>query len=157
MEWTETNKVIEEFATTIRDDWRVLMENDRYAASRLKFIPFTIKNDNQIYRITFSVVDYFWYWNYGRRPGKMPPRAPILNWIKKYNIIPKPYTLPNGKQRIPSLESLAFLIQRSIGRNGTKGRKLWEPFLDDLVERYQIKIQEAVAKDIANNIESELD
>lgn len=157
MEFPNTDRVIEEFATVIRDDWRELLEREGYSASRLKYIPFTIKNDNQIYRIVFSTVDYFYYFENGRRPGKRPPFEPIYNWVKKYNIIPRPYTLPNGKTTIPSQKSLAFLIQRSIGLKGTKGKHWWEPLLNDIIERYTVKIQEAVVMDLSADIEKELE
>lgn len=45
----------------------------------------------------------------GRAPGKMPPREPILQWVKSRNIQPQGITQ----------ESLAFLIQRKIGKEGT--------------------------------------
>lgn len=47
----------------------------------------------------------------GRKPGKWPPRSSIMDWIKERNI------QPEGNI---SRESLAFLIQRSIGTKGTK-------------------------------------
>lgn len=45
----------------------------------------------------------------GRGPGKMPPTAPILEWLQQRGINP-----PDIKQ-----ESLAFLIARKIGREGS--------------------------------------
>ena len=45
----------------------------------------------------------------GRRPGKMPPVAPILAWVQSRNITPDDI----------SQESLAFLIARKIGREGS--------------------------------------
>lgn len=45
----------------------------------------------------------------GRRPGKMPPVQPILSWIQSRGITPDDI----------SQESLAFLIARKIGREGS--------------------------------------
>ncbi|HON19733.1 MAG TPA: hypothetical protein PLW70_00150 [Bacteroidales bacterium] len=45
----------------------------------------------------------------GRRPGKMPPRQAILNWIREKNI-----------QSELKPQTLAYLIQRKIGRDGIK-------------------------------------
>ena len=156
MEFPNTDRVIEEFATTIQQDWRNLLEEKGYDMSPLKYINFTVKNDNQIYIIKFSVADYFWYFDRGRRAGKRPPLEPIFRWIQKYNIIPKPLTLKNGKTVIPSQKSLAFLIQRSIGLKGTKGKFWWEPMLNDIIERYMTRIQEAIVDDLSGNIEDEL-
>ena len=45
----------------------------------------------------------------GRRQGKMPPRQVILNWIREKNI-----------QSELQPQTLAYLIQRKIGRDGIK-------------------------------------
>ena len=45
----------------------------------------------------------------GRRPGKMPPRQVILNWIREKNI-----------QSELKPQTLAYLIQRKIGTEGIK-------------------------------------
>lgn len=45
----------------------------------------------------------------GRRPGKMPPRQAILDWIREKQI-----------QSELKPQTLAYLIQRKIGRDGIK-------------------------------------
>ena len=45
----------------------------------------------------------------GRKPGKMPPSSSILEWLEQRNINP-----PDISQK-----SLAFLIARKIGREGS--------------------------------------
>lgn len=56
--------------------------------------------------------DYFYYQIFGRASGKMPPLEKIMQWIQvrglNYN-----HTRPSG------LKSAAYLIARSIARNGT--------------------------------------
>lgn len=53
-------------------------------------------------------LDYSYYLEHGRKPGKMPPRAAIVKWIQDKGITP----------RIP-INSLAYLIQKKIGAKGT--------------------------------------
>ena len=52
--------------------------------------------------------DYIYYLVYGRQPGKFPPREAIIQWIKDKPI----------QSDLP-INSLAFLIQRKISRQGT--------------------------------------
>ncbi len=52
-------------------------------------------------------LDYLFYADVGRRPGKMPPREPIKEWITEKHI----------QSNIP-IDYLAFLIQRKIGKLG---------------------------------------
>lgn len=157
MKFPNTERVIQEFATTIQRDWKTLLESKGYSNSPLKDISFTIKEKDLIYTIKLSVVDYFHYFDKGRGPGKQPPLEPIEKWIVKYNIIPKQLTLKSGKTVIPSQKSLAFLIARSIGRKGTKGKFWWDALLNDIIEKYTVKIAEAVEQDIAESLEKELE
>jgi hypothetical protein len=53
-------------------------------------------------------LDYSFYLEKGRKPGKFPPREPIINWIKSKGLS---FDIP--------INSLAFLIQRKIAQKGT--------------------------------------
>ena len=55
-------------------------------------------------------IDYSYFLEYGRRPGKRPPIATIEQWIKEKNI-----PLNDGI----TVRSLAFIIARKIGNEGT--------------------------------------
>lgn len=59
-------------------------------------------------------LDYIYYLQFGRKPGKKPPKAVIRKWIDDKGIVPEER---NGKTI--SKDSLAFLIQRAIGEKGT--------------------------------------
>lgn len=66
------------------------------------------------YEVTTGVLrvfslDYIYYLQHGRKPGKFPPRQPILDWIKDKGI---------RRDKI-SANSLAYLIQRKISQKGT--------------------------------------
>lgn len=53
-------------------------------------------------------LDYSFYLEHGRKPGKFPPREPIIQWIKAKGLS---FDIP--------INSLAYLIQRKIARKGT--------------------------------------
>lgn len=95
-----------------------LDELDKYVSqnSQLKDIQIDIEYSNDMYRLTFVVADYWKYFEYGRGPGGMPPVDEIEKWINIKRLIPKSY---NGK--IPTTRQMAFMISRSIGKNGTEG------------------------------------
>lgn len=54
-------------------------------------------------------LDYIYYLQKGRKPGKRPPKSAIRQWIDDKGIDPQGI----------SKDSLAFLIQRKIGEEGT--------------------------------------
>ena len=55
---------------------------------------------------------------HGRRPGRMPPRDAIREWIDS-----KPISLTGGMTK----DQLAYLIQRKIGREGIKVPNRFNP------------------------------
>lgn len=69
---------------------------------------------------------------HGRRPGKQPPVAPILEWVR-YRARPVVSTQRRGgitvvrrggRSRLENARSAAFLIARAIGRRGIKPRRV---------------------------------
>lgn len=67
-------------------------------------IRFEITND----RLQIIGLDYIYYIEKGRKPGKAPPRKAIEQWITDKGIVSD-----------ISKKSLAFLIQRKIAKEGT--------------------------------------
>lgn len=61
------------------------------------------------YWVDIDLEDYWYYVENGRKAGKMPPIDKIRQWIIDKPITPRPYT--------PSVDSLAYVIQRSIRKN----------------------------------------
>lgn len=61
--------------------------------------------------------DYALYAHEGRGPGKMPPDAPIREWLRAVG----------G----PGAEERSFIVRRAIGRRGTTG----VPFLADAIDQ----------------------
>jgi hypothetical protein len=83
------------------------MNNTGEAANSLRW---KIEGESLVIYSTMSGFNYIMTLETGRKPGKMPPVEPIQMWMQQRGINP-----PDISQ-----ESLAFLIARRIGREGTK-------------------------------------
>lgn len=101
----------------------------------------------------FLDLNEYWKWiEYGRKPGKQPPIEAMLKIAR--SVIPRPYTLPTGKQIIPDEKQLAYLIGRKIGRDGVKAKpylkeikdEMFEELVDGIREIMIIKIKEEIIK-----------
>lgn len=77
-----------------------------------------------------------------------PPVSAILKWISVKPIIPRPDK--NGK--IPSPQSLAFLIGRKIEQEGIAPHPALATTLEELDRLYKDKIQEALGRDLTGYI-----
>lgn len=88
-----------------------------------------------------------WKWvENGRKPGKWPPRAAILNWIKQKHI------LPRGNKPV-SQESLAFLIQRKIAVKGIEPRPALRNAAEEIVDEFVNEVYRQFDKLLQESIE----
>lgn len=101
-------------------------------------------------QITLFSPSHIQFAKYGRGPGKKPPLDPILAWVKEKKV---DFGL--------SERGTAFIIQKSIGENGTKKWKEGSPnALDEAVDKYFAdfydKVGGIVTVEINNAINQEL-
>ena len=76
--------VLYEFAVEVRNLYQDnLILNNRIASGNLlNNIDFRLKINDSAYSVIFSMEDYWWYVENGRKAGKRPPMDKILEWIK---------------------------------------------------------------------------
>ncbi len=80
--------------------------------------------------------------------SKQPPSGPIMEWMRA-----KPVRLRDAsgkfvKQTESRLKSAAFLIARSIKRNGIVGLRYYSVALETIVPQYREELGEALAQDL---------
>lgn len=71
----------------------------------------SVSSNGNVITIESHLPEYAYWVEHGRKPGKMPPEAPIKDWIRKHNI---------DKRAL-------FPIRRKIGKEGTKPKPFTEP------------------------------
>ena len=105
------NKIIKDLQRNIREKAPTSfgpMNNTGEAANSLRW---KIDNGNLvIYSTMAKSFNHIMTLETGRKPGKMPPTEPIFQWVQQRGINPSDI----------SQESLAYLIARKIGREGTQ-------------------------------------
>ena len=90
-------------------------------------LDYIIEKDNNLYRLSLNIQDYWKYVEDGRRPGKFPPVSAIKQWIRIKPVLPSGFT---GK--LPSTDQLAYLIGRKIATKGTRGKYILKDTLEDI-------------------------
>ena len=110
-----TNKRITDLIESLAERYRANLAPHKASGESSKFT-YDFRIEDNVFTVSFDLVDYWWYIENGRGPGKMPPISAIEKWIEVKPIIPDSRT---GK--VPTTKQLAFLIARSIGEKGTKG------------------------------------
>ena len=154
MKFSRTEALLNSFAQTIVNRYRDKISE--YSSGKLyKTIDYTITSKSDSYLVTINLEEYWKFIEKGRRAGaKMPPVSAIENWIKVRKIIPRPVALKSGKQRVPTVQQLAYVIARSIARNGITPRPFMRETIEDTMKDFQSKLSAAVREDVLENLNS---
>lgn len=144
MKWNHLQKALETYSMYLLSAARNNMP--QYYELKDK-ISFKVDVSGNLFEVTFNAPEYWKYANYGRPPGKMPPVSAIEEWITRRRIVPESNT------STPNATSLAYVIARKIGREGTKGTKFLEKSLDEQKEYWMSTISSAIGEDILEEID----
>lgn len=146
-EFKNVEKVLNEFVNAFSELYKDELSKHRATGNLIESIKIEIDNKSSIYDIEMSLASYWKYVENGRGSGKMPPIDSIIEWIRVKQIIPQPDR--NGK--IPSINSLAYLIARKIGKEGTMGTGALEMTKEAIMQDFELKLINAFYKDLEEN------
>lgn len=143
LDTAELEAVLQELGEDVRQGYMdQLLQHDRKATGTLlDSVTAIVDVQGDVYEVKLQLADYWKYVEEGTAPH-WPPRKAILDWIKAKPVIPR----PDSKGRIPSQESLAFLISRKIARVGTEGSHDLQKTLDAIMPVWDEKLRLALAR-----------
>lgn len=157
IDFTELQQVLQDLANDIRDNYKEHLQfNDRYTergvpsgySQRLiDSVKTQVVVGDRAWEITMTLNDYWKYVESDTKPH-FPPVSKILEWVTIKPVIPR----PDSRGRIPSPQSLAFLIGRAISEHGTKGSHDLEKTKDGVIPWYKEKIAIALGHDMEHYI-----
>lgn len=139
-------QVLNEYGQEVQDKYKLRLLNDDKKASGglLDSVRYIYSSNGRKFEIGLNLAYYWRFVEYGRKPGKFPPPDKILEWIRIKPVLPRPNI--NGK--LPTEKQLAYLIGRKIAREGIEAGNQLQETLEDVNNRYLIKIYQAIDKDI---------
>ena len=152
--FSRTEALLNSFSNTLISRYREHISE--YASGKLyKTIDYSITAQNDSYLVTINLEEYWKFIEKGRRAGaKIPPVSAIENWIKIRKIIPRPVTLKSGKQRVPTVQQLAYVIARSIARKGIAPRPFMRETIEDTMKDFQSKLSAVIREEVLDNLDS---
>lgn len=156
---SELQKVLEDFAKDIKENYiehlqyhdRVTQQKPSKEKSKLiDSIQTHVVQGDKEFLVTMDLNEYWKYVEEGVQ-GKSNPGSPYKNpgwkafphiyeWVEIKPVIPRPGK--NGK--LPSTQSLAYLITRNIVEQGTQGTHDLEVTKENVLNWYRDKISEAL-------------
>lgn len=110
------------------------------------------------YTVTINLQEYWKFVEDGRSSGFWPPVDAINEWIsnKPELLIPKPYTLPSGKEVIPTQDQIAYLIGRKIFNDGIAPKPMLLESIHELDGELTLQLAEAIHLDVEDGIREEI-
>lgn len=147
--WDNTRAVLEEYAMTVRNLYQdKLIINDHIATGNLiNSLNYTVNVNGSRIEVSLELEDYWKYVEYDTKPH-FPPVDALVNWIKAKPVLP--HKTFDG--RLPDTKQLAYLIGRKISEEGTTGTHSLEQTIDEVNTIYELKIEEAIMKDLTSDI-----
>ena len=108
--FTNLQAVLEKYGEEVRNLYQDnLIRADKIATGALlNSVEFSVEQYGRRFDVVLTLADYWKWVEEGRKPGKMPPPSAILKWVLAKPVIPK----PNENGRIPTPQSLFFLLMR---------------------------------------------
>lgn len=159
MELINLNNVqqtLEEYAQAVRNEYQDnLIRSDRIAGGGLlNSVEYIVERNGMEYEVKLELQSY---WKYVERgvQGEKNTTSPypnpgwkafphILKWISVKPVIPK----PDDGGNLPTQKQLAYLITRSIVKNGIEAGKELQEALDTINAEYKDKLVYALQKDL---------
>lgn len=168
LRWKHLYKVLNKFGKELVEAYiNNLDERSIHATHNLAdSVKYEVTDGIRWIGVDISLLDYWKYIEYGRKAGKFPPLQSIEEWIKVKGIQPMTRTQASVKRwtqhrgrirrndgRIPSIKSLAYLIGRKIAEEGIQPRPILTTAIDDVYQRFEEAIDEAVTADIKAEVD----
>lgn len=168
MKYTNTNKILNKFGSSVVKGGRRILRNFKPHAKTtskntlyndMDYNVTTNKNTVEVEFVFGGAEDYWQFVDEGvqgvgkdKRRGrgsrfkfsnKMPPRKAIDRWV-----VSKPLMAARKDGKFIPRKSLVYLIQRSIFQRGLATTKFFSRPFDDAFKRFEDKIVQALADDL---------
>lgn len=142
-------RVLQEYAVEFRNMYQDnLIRSDRIASGELlNSIEAHVEIQGTAYEVKLILADYWKYVEEDTRPH-WPPKSAILKWIQMKPVLPRPDA--NGK--IPTPESLAYLISRKIAQYGTQGSHDLQKTQQTMNRDIRQRLEEALTLDVSESV-----
>lgn len=143
--------VVQEYASEFqRITKQKLIDGDKVASGALlASIKTRVELNGNVYTVWLDSKDYLKYVDKGTKPH-FPPSEPILKWVReKKSIQTREKT---GNKNMPTEKQVTYLVQRKIGREGTKETKIVATTVEELNAQYITKMENALLEDVTDNL-----
>lgn len=153
MDTPKTNKVIDEFNDKLTSKAKKNLSDSKASGRLESSLKITDKDSKGNFEIIIEMEDYGTYVDEGRKPGKGIPVNDLKKWIKEKGITLKTKSQLTQEQKI---NSLAFIINRKIKKEGIDPTNFLQNALDELTPKFADDVADAYGDDILDSLFDDL-
>lgn len=149
LKFTNVSRVLKEYGQAVADLYKDrLADKDVNASNALtNSVRYIVRKQGRNFDVSISLLDYWKYIEYGRKPGKFPPPDVIREWVKVKPVVPRPI---DGIT--PTNNQLAYLIGRKIAREGIAPRPILKESIQHVNAYYEQAIEQALLEDLSDTM-----
>lgn len=149
LKFTNVSRVLKEYGQAVADLYKDrLADKDVNASNALtNSVRYIVRKQGRNFDVSISLLDYWKYIEYGRKPGKFPPPDVIREWVKVKPVVPRPI---DGIT--PTNNQLAYLIGRKIAREGIAPRPILKESIQHVNAYYEQSIEQALLEDLSDTM-----
>lgn len=151
-ELSRVNAVLTEWADLFSETYQDKVQWISSSGDLASSVTFSVEQNGDSWEVKLNLLSYWKWIEYGRRPGRFPPVDAMIEYVRQKPIIPKPYTLPSGRQVIPTENQLAFLIGRKIKEDGIGPRPLMAETMEQLQQTLIENLTKAFGDDVTEHL-----
>lgn len=129
-EGTLLYRILYKYGQKIIDGLQKSLDRNKDATGALRqSMRFEIKILGDKYLFNLKIKDYYKWVDEGRKPGKMPPEAEIMKWVK-VKFLNKATRMAGKPKKIKDIRSVAYAIRKRIAERGIKGTNFYSKVIN---------------------------
>lgn len=147
MDWTNLLQTLNEFGEALRDNYREQLDSEDVNASNTlsNTARYQVDVNGERYEVSLDLKKYYYWLEYGRKPGKLPPLQPFLDWVSMKKSLPR---VDNPRRFAEGIRWNLTSIENGGGGKRLEGKHLLEKATEKTLNDFDTRISEAISKDI---------
>lgn len=165
--FSRLREVLEEYGRQAVEMYKYQLSlGDKKATGKLMdTVTAEVNANGQDYEVILNLEEYWKYVEFGAQgtksspagakyPAHFPPPDALVAWIHAKPILPRPLTFRNPAkgEKIPSPETLAFLIGRKIQEHGIEPHPALATTIEEVNKNFEDKLVVALSQDMQDYI-----
>lgn len=157
MKLERTNRVIDNFNEKLGSKAKKKLTNSRASGNLYTTFKLSKSDDEDIPNIEVTMEDYGDFVDEGRKPGKGVPVEGLRKWVKQKGLVLQNSNGDSLKMTDSRINSLAYVINRKIKREGIKPTNFLTAPLDELITIFSNDVADAYGDDLIDELFTDLE